>query len=53
MAQRTLHLDRHGAGLDVTRRCPDKEMLGRYSFQLPELFGDLRPLRDPAAADED
>ncbi|MFC8015214.1 hypothetical protein [Streptomyces cinereoruber] len=22
-------------------------MLGRYSFQLPELPGELRPLRDP------
>lgn len=27
-------------------------MLGRYSFQLPELPGGLRPLRDPYAAEE-
>ncbi|MET9887412.1 hypothetical protein ABZZ20_30600 [Streptomyces sp. NPDC006430] len=28
------------------------DMLGRYSFQLPELPGGLRPLRDPDAAQE-
>lgn len=28
-------------------------MLGRYSFQLPELPGALRPLRDPDAADDE
>ncbi|GAA4622470.1 hypothetical protein GCM10023196_014820 [Actinoallomurus vinaceus] len=27
-------------------------MLGRYSFQLPDLPGGLRPLRDPDATDE-
>lgn len=27
-------------------------LLGRYSFQLPDLPGGLRPLRDPDAADE-
>ncbi|WP_158813170.1 hypothetical protein [Streptomyces rimosus] len=27
-------------------------MLGRYSFQLPELTGGLRPLRDPGSAEE-
>ncbi|MCX4750316.1 transposase [Kitasatospora sp. NBC_01287] len=27
-------------------------MLGRYSFQLPELPGGLRPLRDPDTVDE-
>lgn len=27
-------------------------MLGRYSFQLPELPGELRPLRGPDTADE-
>jgi hypothetical protein len=34
------------------RLCPDKEMLGRYSFQLPDLPG-LRPLRDKDATDEE
>ncbi|GAA0700707.1 hypothetical protein GCM10009548_87080 [Streptomyces malaysiensis subsp. malaysiensis] len=42
---------------DVARLSPfvrhHINMLGRYSFQLPELFGDLRPLLDPDAADED
>lgn len=28
-------------------------MLGRYSFRLPELPGGMRPLRDPHAAEED
>lgn len=28
-------------------------MLGRYSFQLPELPGGLRPLRDKDAADDE
>lgn len=28
-------------------------MLGRYSFQLPDLPGGLRPLRDPDATDEE
>ncbi|MCN9243817.1 transposase [Streptomyces sp. RY43-2] len=28
-------------------------MLGRYSFQLPDLLGGLRPLRDPDATDEE
>lgn len=28
-------------------------MLGRYSFQLPELLGGLRPLRDPDSAEEE
>jgi len=27
-------------------------MLGRYSFQLPDLLGGLRPLRDPDSAEE-
>jgi hypothetical protein len=27
-------------------------MLGRYSFQLPDLPGGLRPLRDPDSTDE-
>lgn len=27
-------------------------MLGRYSFQLPDLSGGLRPLRDPDADDD-
>ncbi|WP_176709884.1 Tn3 family transposase [Streptomyces sp. Wb2n-11] len=27
-------------------------MLGGYSFQLPDLPGGLRPLRDKAASDE-
>ncbi|MFF8592092.1 hypothetical protein ACF061_11700 [Streptomyces sp. NPDC015220] len=52
MAQRDLNLHRHGTGSSVTRRCPDKEMLGRYSFQLPDLPGGMRPLRAPDAADE-
>lgn len=28
------------------------DMLGRYSFQLPELPGGLRPLRAPDSAEE-
>ncbi|MEU0337043.1 hypothetical protein [Streptomyces sp. NPDC006193] len=28
-------------------------MLGRYFFQLPDLPGGLRPLRDPDATDEE
>ncbi|WSM52002.1 transposase (plasmid) [Streptomyces sp. NBC_01708] len=42
---------------DVARLSPfvrqHLNMLGRYSFQLPELPGGLRPLRDPDAADEE
>ncbi|MFE1029715.1 Tn3 family transposase [Streptomyces sp. NPDC058818] len=42
---------------DVARLSPfvhhHINMLGRYSFQLPELPGGLRPLRDPDAADEE
>ncbi|MFI6527386.1 Tn3 family transposase [Streptomyces uncialis] len=41
---------------DVTRLSPfvrhHVNMLGRYSFQLPDLPGGLRPLRDLSAADE-
>lgn len=41
---------------DVARLSPfvrhHVNKLGRYSFQLPELPGDLRPLRDPGAVDE-
>jgi hypothetical protein len=41
---------------DVARLSPfvrhPINMLGRYSFQLPDLPGGLRPLRDPDAADE-
>ncbi len=28
-------------------------VLGRYSFQLPDLHGGLRPLRDKHAADDE
>ncbi|MGW1871487.1 hypothetical protein ACWCPS_38960 [Streptomyces mauvecolor] len=28
-------------------------MLGRYSFSLPDLPGDPRPLREPDATDEE
>ncbi|MCK1818848.1 transposase [Streptomyces sp. XM83C] len=42
---------------DVARLSPfvrhHINMLGRYSFQLPELPGGLRPLRDPDAADKE
>ncbi|WP_329547727.1 hypothetical protein OG548_30070 [Streptomyces sp. NBC_01356] len=31
---------------------PQVNMLGRYSFQRPELPGGLRPLRDPGADDD-
>lgn len=34
MAQRTLHLDRHGAGSGVTRKCPDKEMYGEVNLDM-------------------
>ncbi|GAA1283992.1 hypothetical protein GCM10009646_84480 [Streptomyces aureus] len=41
---------------DVARLSPfvrhHINMLGRYSFQLPELPGGLRPLRDPGADDD-
>ncbi|MET7458697.1 hypothetical protein ABZT03_44320, partial [Streptomyces sp. NPDC005574] len=33
-----------------TTRCPNK--LTTPSFQLPDLIGGLRPLRDPDATDE-
>lgn len=32
---------------------PHVNMLGRYSFQLPDLPGGLRPLRDKNAADSE
>jgi hypothetical protein len=42
---------------DVARLSPfvrqHINMLGRYSFQLPDLPGGLRPLRDPGAPDEE
>lgn len=42
---------------DVARLSPfvrhHINMLGRYSFQLPDLPGGLRPLREPDAADEE
>ncbi|MFE2497454.1 hypothetical protein ACFXKS_10950 [Streptomyces scopuliridis] len=52
MAQRDLYLHRHGAGASVTRRCPDKEILGRYAFTRPAAPG-LRQLRDPHTDGED
>ncbi|GGS39080.1 hypothetical protein Snoj_28630 [Streptomyces nojiriensis] len=42
---------------DVARLSPfvrhHINMLGRYSFSLPDLPGGLRPLRDPDAVDEE
>jgi hypothetical protein len=42
---------------DVARLSPfvrhHINMLGRYSFQLPELPGGTRPLRDPDAIDDE
>jgi hypothetical protein len=38
---------------NTTLECPDKNLLGRYSFELPELCGGMRSLRDPDAADEE
>ncbi|MFE7111427.1 Tn3 family transposase [Streptomyces sp. NPDC057575] len=42
---------------DVARLSPfvrhHINMLGRYSFQLPDLPGDLRPLREPDAIEEE
>ncbi|MFF3159499.1 Tn3 family transposase [Streptomyces sp. NPDC057910] len=42
---------------DVARLSPfvrhHVNMLGRYSFQLPDLPGGMRPLRDPDATDEE
>lgn len=42
---------------DVARLSPfvrhHINMLGRYSFQLPDLPGGLRPLRDPGTPDEE
>jgi hypothetical protein len=41
---------------DVTRLSPftrhHVNMLGRYSFQLPEMPGGLRPLRNPDVAED-
>ncbi|MCW2948576.1 MAG: transposase [Actinoallomurus sp.] len=41
---------------DVARLSPfvrhHVNMLGRYSFELPDLPGGLRPLRDPDADDD-
>ncbi|MBY8887268.1 transposase [Streptomyces sp. PTM05] len=41
---------------DVARLSPfvrhHVSVLGRYSFQLPDLLGGLRPLRDKATSDE-
>ncbi|MGW2207424.1 hypothetical protein, partial [Streptomyces sp. NPDC001774] len=42
VAQRTLHFDRHGAGSDVTRRCPDKEIHGRFELDMGNRL-DLGP----------
>ncbi|WSE01086.1 transposase [Streptomyces sp. NBC_01474] len=52
-----LRADRFGVReADVARLSPfvrhNINMLGRYSFQLPELPGGLRPLRDPGADDD-
>ncbi|MEU3219334.1 hypothetical protein [Streptomyces sp. NPDC006971] len=42
---------------DVSRLCPfvrhHINVLGRYSFQLPDLPGGLRPLRASDAGDEE
>lgn len=42
---------------DVARLSPfvrrHINMLGRYSFKLPELPGGMRPLRDKDAADDE
>ncbi|CAL9606861.1 hypothetical protein SUDANB6_05568 [Streptomyces sp. enrichment culture] len=42
---------------DMTRLSPfvrhHINMLGRYFFQLPDLPGGLRPLRDPGTPDEE
>ncbi|AEM85484.1 hypothetical protein Strvi_5979 [Streptomyces violaceusniger Tu 4113] len=35
------------------RNRPDKNLLGRYSFQLPDLPGGLRPLRSTDATDDE
>lgn len=44
-------------GSDVARLSPfvrhHINVLGRYSFQLPDLPGGLRPLRDKRAADDE
>ncbi|GAA3380793.1 hypothetical protein GCM10020367_69500 [Streptomyces sannanensis] len=55
MAQRDLYLRGHGAGSGVTRRCPDKEILGRYLFNIKASGPGqgLRPLRDPDAVEDD
>ncbi|WP_175313546.1 hypothetical protein [Streptomyces lunaelactis] len=34
MAQRDLYLHGHGAGSGVTRRCPDKEIYGRFELDM-------------------
>lgn len=42
---------------DVARLSPfvrhHVNMLGRYSFQLPEMPGGMRPLRDPGTSEEE
>ena len=46
----------HGRGEDVARLSPfvrhHVNVLGRYSFQLPDLSGGLRPLRDKHATED-
>ena len=46
----------HPLSNDVARLSPfvrhHINLLGRYSFRLPDLSGGMRPLRDPDAADE-
>lgn len=48
---RTLEPTRHVARLSPFVR-HHINMLGRYSFSLPDLPGGLRPLRAPDAAEE-
>ncbi|MGW4567575.1 hypothetical protein ACWEN3_36065 [Streptomyces sp. NPDC004561] len=52
MAQRDLNLHRHGTGSSVTRRCPDKEIHGRYAFHATNPATGLRQLRDRDAEED-
>jgi hypothetical protein len=43
-----------GIKKDPSAGCPDKNVVGNYTFALPDLGeSGIRPLRDPDAADDE
>ena len=45
---------RGGFGEGPPTGCPDKNVVGNYTFSLPDLGeGGFRPLRDPDAQDDE